>query len=321
VKNLVSNLLDTTVVGGFSRIGYEVRSRLNSFEDVTTLDLADRRIVVTGPTSGLGHETCVMLARAGADLVLVGRDEARTVAAAERIDTLGSGEVSFVVCDMGNLGAVNAASRTIASGGAVDALVHNAGALTHERVLTPQGFESTVATHVLGPFLMTSMLVDTVAGVDGRVVTVSSGGMYSADLPRVAGGRTLEMNELQYNGTRQYAIAKRAQVVLNEMWSEKRPDVHFAAMHPGWADTPGVKSSLPTFRTVTRPLLRTPRQGADTIAWLAAADTLPAPSGTFWCDREPRSTHKTATSRATDTPDRRRDLWNWCESVTRPFAA
>jgi hypothetical protein len=129
------------------------------------------------------------------------------------------------------------------------------------------------------------------------------------------------MNELQYNGTRQYAIAKRAQVVLNEMWSEKRPDVHFAAMHPGWADTPGVKSSLPTFRTVTRPLLRTPRQGADTIAWLAAADTLPAPSGTFWCDREPRSTHKTATSRATDTPDRRRDLWNWCESVTRPFAA
>jgi dehydrogenase/reductase SDR family protein 12 len=321
VKNLVSNLLDTTVVGGFSRIGYEVRSRLNSFEDVTTLDLADRRIVVTGPTSGLGHETCVMLARAGADLVLVGRDEARTVAAAERIDTLGSGEVSFVVCDMGNLETVNAASRTIASGGAVDALVHNAGALTHERVLTPQGFESTVATHVLGPFLMTSMLVDTVAGVDGRVVTVSSGGMYSADLPRVAGGRTLEMNELQYNGTRQYAIAKRAQVVLNEMWSEKRPDVHFAAMHPGWADTPGVKSSLPTFRTVTRPLLRTPRQGADTIAWLAAADTLPAPSGTFWCDREPRSTHKTATSRATDTPDRRRDLWNWCESVTRPFAA
>jgi NAD(P)-dependent dehydrogenase (short-subunit alcohol dehydrogenase family) len=298
-----------------------VRSRLNSFEDVTTLDLADRRIVVTGPTSGLGHETCVMLARAGADLVLVGRDEARTVAAAERIDTLGSGEVSFVVCDMGNLEAVNAASRTIASGGAVDALVHNAGALTHERVLTPQGFESTVATHVLGPFLMTSMLVDTVAGVDGRVVTVSSGGMYSADLPRVAGGRTLEMNELQYNGTRQYAIAKRAQVVLNEMWAEKRPDVHFAAMHPGWADTPGVKSSLPTFRTVTRPLLRTPRQGADTIAWLAAADTLPAPSGTFWCDREPRSTHKTATSRATDTPDRRRDLWNWCESVTRPFAA
>ena len=144
--------------------------------------------------------------------------------------------------------------------------------------------------------------------------------MYSADLPRVAGDRTLEMNDLQYNGTRQYAIAKRAQVVLNEMWAQKQPDVHFAAMHPGWADTPGVKSSLPTFRTVTRPLLRTPRQGADTIAWLAAAETLPAPSGTFWCDREPRSIHKTATSRATDTPDRRRDLWNWCETVTRPFA-
>lgn len=320
MKNLVSDILDATVVGGFSRVGYEVRSRLGSFENVESLDLAGRRIVVTGPTSGLGHETCVMLARAGADLVLVGRDERRTAAAAERIDALGGGTVSFVVCDMGDLGAVASASRTIAAGGPLDALVHNAGALTHERVLSAQGFESTVATHVLGPFLMTTMLADVLAAATGKVVTVSSGGMYSAELPRVAGERTLEMNEQRYNGTRQYAIAKRAQVVLNEMWPAARPDVWFAAMHPGWADTPGVQSSLPKFRMLTRPVLRTPRQGADTIAWLAAVDHLRDDSGKFWCDREPRSTHKTATSRASDTADRRRDLWNWCEKVTEPFA-
>lgn len=319
MSSIVSNFLDATVVGGFSRVGYEVRSRLGSFVDVGTLDLSGRRIVVTGPTSGLGQETCVMLARAGADLVLVGRDESRTTAAAERFDALGTGDMSFVVCDTGDLAAVAAASRTIRAGGRIDALVHNAGALTHDRVLTAQGFESTVATHVLGPFLMTSMLVEHIAASNGRVVTVSSGGMYSADLPRVAGERTLEMNELQYNGTRQYAIAKRAQVVLNEMWATSRSDVWFAAMHPGWADTPGVRSSLPTFRKVTRPLLRTPRQGADTIAWLTAVDPVPGDSGLFWCDREPRSIHKTATSRATDTPDRRRDLWNWCGTATQPF--
>ena len=74
MKNLISNFLDTTVVGGFSRIGYEVRSRLGSFVDVESMDLTGRRIVVTGPTSGLGRETCVMLARAGADLVVVGRE-------------------------------------------------------------------------------------------------------------------------------------------------------------------------------------------------------------------------------------------------------
>lgn len=319
MTNFVSNFLDATVVGGFSRVGYEVRSRLGSFVDVESLDLSGRRVVVTGPTSGLGQETCIMLARAGADLVLVGRDESRTVASAEKFDALGTGEVSFVVCDTGDLAAVASASLTIRARGRVDALVHNAGALTHDRVVTAQGYESTVATHVLGPFLMTTLLVDLLADSNGRVVTVSSGGMYSADLPRVAGERTLEMNELRYNGTRQYAIAKRAQVVLNEMWATARPDVWFAAMHPGWADTPGVRSSLPTFRTFTRPLLRTPRQGADTIAWLAAAEPVPGESGAFWCDREPRSIHKTATSRATDTPDRRRDLWNWCETVTLPF--
>lgn len=48
--------------------------------------------------------------------------------------------------------------------------------------------------------------------------------------------------------------------------------VAFHAMHPGWADTPGLAAALPRFRRVMRPLLRTPEQGADTITWLATAD-------------------------------------------------
>ena len=319
VKRTLSNVLDATVVGGFSRVGYEVRSRVQSFGRPEDMDLRGRRIVVTGPTSGLGRETARMLAVAGADLVLVGRDAARTEDAAREIDALGAGSVETVLADMGDLAAVAVASRTIAAGGRLDALVHNAGALLKQREVSPQGHEVTVASHVLGPFLMTRMLVGTLAENDGRVVTVSSGGMYAASLPRVAGARTLEMGEHNWDGTRQYAIAKRAQVTLNEMWAVEQPGVWFAAMHPGWADTPGVKSSLPLFRVVTRPLLRTARQGADTIAWLAGADEPGAGSGAFWCDREVRSIHKTGGTRASDTPDRRRDLWRWCTECTDPF--
>ena len=82
------------------------------------------------------------------------------------------------------------------------------------------------------------------------------------------------MDEKSYNGAQQYARAKRAQVVLNEMWAARVPrdEIVFHAMHPGWADTPGVDAGIPGFGKVMGPLLRTPEQGADTIVWLAAAD-------------------------------------------------
>ena len=318
VKRAVSNVLDSTVVGGFSRIGWEVRSRISSFDRPENLDLSGRRIVITGPTSGLGLETARMLAPTGADLVLVGRDAARTHAVAREVDAAGGGRVETVIADMSDLASVATASRSILSGGRLDAVVHNAGALLKERELSPQGHEVTVAAHVLGPFLMTRLLVDQLAVNAGRVVTVSSGGMYAAPLPRIRDGRTLEMEPDRYDGTRQYAIAKRAQVTLNEMWAAERSDVWFAAMHPGWADTPGVKTSLPVFRAVTKPLLRTPRQGADTIAWLAGAPTSGA-SGSFWCDREVRPIHRLGRTRASDTTDARRDLWAWCTQCTDPF--
>jgi NAD(P)-dependent dehydrogenase (short-subunit alcohol dehydrogenase family) len=96
------------------------------------------------------------------------------------------------------------------------------------------------------------------------------------------------MGPEDYDGVTAYARAKRAQVALNAEWARRHPDSPvFSAMHPGWADTPGVQQSLPGFRRVTRPILRTPEQGADTILWLAGSEVA---SGLFWLDRKPRST-------------------------------
>jgi hypothetical protein len=62
-------------------------------------------------------------------------------------------------------------------------------------------------------------------------------------------------------------------------------------MHPGWADTPAVRSSLPRFRAVMQGRLRTPAEGADTVLWLAASDAASGRSGRFWFDRAERSPH------------------------------
>ena len=133
--------------------------------------------------------------------------------------------------------------------------------------------------------------------------------MYASVL-RVA---DLQMGD-EYKGSEQYARAKRAQVTLNEMWAQRTSgnEVVFQAMHPGWADTPGVRDSLPTFRKVVGPLLRSPQQGADTMVWLAADDGEPiASTGKFWLDRHQRSIHKLPNTRSSDTPAKRQALWDW----------
>lgn len=318
-KSFLSNILDVTVVPGFSRIGYDIRSRLLKWDNVSHMRLEGRTIVITGPTSGLGLATVKTLASTGAHLVLVARNAEKCQ---NVVDDLAishpSLTVDIVVADMGDLLSVASASRHIHEKfPRVDALVHNAGALLQQRQVSPQGIELTVASHVLGPFLMTSLLRDSLRAANGRVVTVSSGGMYAAQLPVIQNGKCPEVQP--YNGSRQYALAKRLQVTLNEMWAHKEPAIEFVAMHPGWADTPGVQESIPGFRRATRPILRSAEQGADTIAWLSAVTPLPSTSGTFWCDRETRSIHKTPSTKKSDTQSSRDALWKWCNTVVAPF--
>ena len=95
------------------------------------------------------------------------------------------------------------------------------------------------------------------------------------------------------------------------MWAERFGDrgITFHALHPGWADTPGVDEGLPTFAKVMGPFLRTPEQGADTLVWLAADDAPLESNGRFWLDRVARPIHKLPTTKWTDTAERRTALW------------
>jgi hypothetical protein len=92
--------------------------------------------------------------------------------------------------------------------------------------------------------------------------------------------------------------------------------VRFAAMHPGWADTPGLQRSLPRFHRLTRPLLRDDRQGADTIVWLATAPAAEVPGGRFWHDRRPRPTHRLP--RTHESAEDRRALWRESQRLATP---
>jgi dehydrogenase/reductase SDR family protein 12 len=313
LAGLVDAALEVPVAPSFTKIGYLVRRRLFHWPDLDRYPLHGRVIAVTGATSGLGRAAAQQLAQDGATVVVLARDATKTKQAVADLQAeTGNDEIDSVVVDLGERASVRAAAAELLTRyDRLDALVHNAGALTNARRVNSEGIEVTVASQVVGPFLLTSLLLDRLrASAPARVITMSSGGMYTAPLMVDA----LQMDADSYNGSQQYARAKRAQVTLNEMWAARFPDrsVVFQAMHPGWSDTPGVVASLPTFHRVVGPLLRDPEQGADTMVWLAADDGEPlARTGGFWLDRRIRPIHRLRKTARSDTPARRRELWDW----------
>ena len=274
-----------------------------------------KRVVVTGASSGLGLATAQALAARGAELILVMRNEKRAkTVVADLIAETGNQEIRYELADLALMGDVDAlSSRLLWEGKPIDVLVNNAGALFNERRETSEGLEQSFALLLLSPWRLTRALYPLLkAAGESRVINVVSGGMYT---------QAMNVEELQakpegYNGAIAYARCKRALTVVTEEWAEDWTDdgIVVNAMHPGWADTPGVEDALPGFHTITKRILRSPEEGADTIVWLAAASEAAAVSGKLFLDREARTTHLLALTR--ERPGQREQLLQFLEEFS-----
>jgi dehydrogenase/reductase SDR family protein 12 len=316
LERLADAALEVSVVGSFSRVGFTARRLLFDWDAEPTADMTGKLVAITGATGGIGYAVAHALAARSAEVWLVGRDPARTETARRRVLEAAPGaHVWTAIADLARLDDVRELADTLRRKTRhLDVLVHNAGALTHELLRTEDGLELTAQVHVVAPFLLTAALLPLLTATPGaRVITVSSGGMYTHALNL----GSLDEPSTPFDGVDAYANAKRAQVVLNERWAQHlgAEGVVFHAMHPGWADTPGVQTALPRFRAVMRPLLRSPEQGADTIVWLASAAEPLAVNGAFWLDRARRLTNPLPWTRT--APQAASELWDWCAAHAR----
>jgi dehydrogenase/reductase SDR family protein 12 len=329
LARVVDAAAEATVVPSFSRIGIGLRRRLEEWGDPCVM--TGRVVLVTGATGGIGLATATALARLGADVHLVGRDPERGATALAAVEAAGPGHGHLHLGDVSDPASVLSLGERLSDVTShLDAVVHNAGALARTYERTASGVERTLATHVLGPYLLTAALApllfsppeaDDPNGAPPTIVTVSSGGMYSQRFDLGA----LEAGPEGYDGVVAYARAKRAQLVLAAAWAARFAPAGVAsyAMHPGWVDTPGLTEGLPRFRSLARPLLRTPADGADTAVWLAAggptaearaAGSSAVNSGVFH-DRRLRSDHRFPVTHPSAPGDPER-LLNWCAMLT-----
>jgi dehydrogenase/reductase SDR family protein 12 len=243
----------------------------------------------------------------GAKLTLVVRneDKARSLVA-RLVDQTGNERIGYEIADLAIMADVHSlCDRLLAADEPVDMLINNAGALFNPRQQTAEGLEKSFALLLLSPYILTERLYPLLRrSGDARVVNVLSGGMYS---------QKIRVNDLQsergaYSGSVAYARAKRGLMIATEDWAERWQNDAIAinAMHPGWADTPGVESALPEFYRITRRWLRSPAEGADTTVWLATSTEAGRISGKFWLDREQHPSH--LSGRTKETPAEREKL-------------
>jgi dehydrogenase/reductase SDR family protein 12 len=295
-------------IAGFTNLGYRLHARNH---EPLNRDMSGSTVVITGSTGGLGLSAATDLARMGARVVIVGRSTEKLEKAALVI----TGDVAIYRADLSLLSEVRAlANRIRTNEHRVDVLINNVGVLLPNRSVTMEGLESTFATNLAGHFLLTNLMASKLMDSSpSRVINVTSGGMYSERIRP----DDLQFREGTYSGPAAYARTKRAQVILTELWAERFKDsgVVVHSMHPGWAKTDGVATSLPTFNKLMKPFLRTPQEGADTIVWLASSEDALETTGQFWFDRRVVPTHLTESTQ--ETGEERIELWDQLVAVTR----
>lgn len=276
--------------------------------------IENKRVVITGPTSGLGREVAARLASLGAHVVLVCRDRTRGGAVAKEIDGMAGVERATVMtADMSDQSSIRAFARRYRDTyGALDVLINNAGVLLRERRTSVDGIELTFATNVLGYHLVTTELLDALkASAPSRVVNVASTFAFAVDPD------DLQFERRPYEGLIAYAQSKALDRMLTWAFARRLQgdSVTVNAMAPGLVLETRLYRDLSeeTKRDLAQYGSRSVAEGADTAVWLSSSAELDGVSGRFFEQRA----EKPCEFRDEEAAER---LWQACEQLVEQFA-
>ncbi len=280
-------------------------------------DMTGKTVVITGANSGIGLETAVELARAGATTVITARDRARGEAAVADIRArAGHDRVDLVLFDLGDIASVRQGAQAIVSRcDRIDVLVNNAGVVLSDRRETPDGFEATFAVNHLGPFVLTELLLERIKhSAPSRIVNVASTAHKGAR-------KGLDFDDLQstrkYSGMQVYSKSKLANIYFTTELARRLEGtgVTVNCLHPGTVATAygrdGDSSGILAFGLkVIKPFILTAAQGARTSVYLASSPDVAGVSGQYFVKCKARKP-----SAAAQDDEAARRLWKISEEL------
>ena len=249
-----------------------------------------KQAIVTGATNGIGEITALELARAGAGVTIVSRNEEKCRAVVDRIRAATQNEhVEYIVADLSSIEAARAAAaRYAAAHDRLDVLVNNAGAVFSKRLESVDGIEMSVALNHVGVFVFTNALLELLKSTaaahpewGARVVTVSSGahrsGMHWQDIQW----------QKSYSGFRAYGQSKAMNILFSNALARRLEGsgVTSNALHPGVVRT-GFGQEHGGWLKPFLPLIGwfslSPEQGAETSIYLATSDAVAGVTGKYF---------------------------------------
>jgi NAD(P)-dependent dehydrogenase (short-subunit alcohol dehydrogenase family) len=270
-----------------SNFGY----RSTALEVVNGINLSDKNAIVTGGYSGIGIETVIALASAGANVTIACRDLPRAEDVVNELNNRGLlGTVDAQLLDLGSLQSVkNFTDSYRASHTSLEILINNAGVMACPSDTTIDGFERQFGTNHLGHYALSRLLLPLLLNAEyARVVCLSSTGHMIS--PVVFDD--INFNQRAYDAWSSYGQAKTANsltaVALQQLYGSKGIDAF--AVHPGgimtslqrhmdkedieargWVDAEGNVNER--FKTV--------EQGASTSTWAATSAQLTGKGGVY----------------------------------------
>jgi len=277
--------------------------------------MENKKILITGSTSGIGLAAALELSQMGAHVILHGRTLARCEAAAGHLRNQGVKDqnISCIAAELSSQRNVRELARQVnEKHGRLDVLINNAGAVFMSRRLSPDGIEMTFATNHLASFLLTGLLLPILtAGPSARIVNVASGAHYN---------HPLEFDNLElkrgYGPLKAYGRSKFANVLFTYALARRLEGTHVTAnvLHPGFVATGMGSNNGAVVKFFARFVMSTgisPEEGARTVVYLASSHDVEGITGKYFHQQKPMRSD--AGTYDTDAQDR---LWEISRTLT-----
>jgi daunorubicin C-13 ketoreductase len=262
----------------------------DKFAEREAMDLS---VVITGASSGIGLAAAEKFAARGDRVFMVGRDPVRLADAVRRVADAGPHEPECSQTDFEDLSQVrDLAARLRTTYPKIDVLANNAGGMIKGYRVTKDGYEATIQSNHLAPFLLTNLLRDSLAGA--RVVTTSSrahedGRPDPSDFSKDPGY------------ARRYGAAKAANVLFAAELARRWPDVTSVSFHPGVVRTNFGEGRLVRLFYRYAPFLVTADTAGEQLVWLATTPADRLVNGAYYVGHEPKQPAAHATDLAAAT--------------------
>ncbi len=280
-------------------------------------DMTGKTVIVTGGNSGIGLETAVALAGAGAKTLITARDRGRGESAlADLRARSGQGDVDLVLFDLASVASIKeGAAAILQKCDRIDVLVNNAGVVLSDRRETADGFEATLGINHLGPFVLTELLLQRIKdSAPARIVNVASTAHKGA-------GKGLDFDDLQsaraYSGMKVYSKSKLANIYFTTELARRLEGtgVTVNCLHPGTVATAygrdGDSSGVLAFGLkVIKPFILSAAQGARTSIYLASSPDVANVTGQYFVKNKVRTP-----SKAAQDDEAARRLWKSSEEL------